>query len=481
MDGKAGLLCMYAPSMLYLLVQDSDYQDLCSLLLIFYPKLNTTMFINKTTIWSLILAVTLSATACQDHLDPSTPGADFTRYVAVGNSLTAGYANNGLYRSGQLNAYPVILAGQLKMAGGGDFTIPLFSTEQADGTGYLKLVKMPQSLADLATAIVSVAPPAVRGLTPAGSPLFTKYVGTGNQNLGVPGIRMGEILLPGYGSTQGNPFFERLLPDAAPLTTTYLDYVSSSLTNATFFSCWMGNNDVLNYATSGGIMPLTETGLFTNNYTALITKLTENNRKGVVIGIPAITTIPYFTTISVPLLLAQINDAVKPPSPITALVIQSPAAPGGIRATKPGDLLLLESLAEYAKIGRPDVGTGQGPYGLSPANPLLNQYVLDADEVAALTARADEFNTLMRTAAESRGLAYVDPNVILAKVMQGFTENGVTYTSAFISGGVFSLDGVHQTPAGYALITNEIIRAINAKYHTAIPTVDASQYDRIVL
>lgn len=438
------------------------------------------MFTKRMTPRGLILAV-MSLTACHDHRDqPVPPGADFSRYVAVGNSLTAGYANNGLYRSGQLNAYPAIMARQFAAEGGGNFTLPLFSEAQASGSGYLMLTKLPQTLADLATVLVSVPPQAVRGLNSAGGPLFTKFMQSDNQNLGVPGIRMADILTPGYGSALGNPFFERLLPDTAPLPTTYLDYVGSQVAGATFFSCWMGNNDALNYGTSGGLVPLTALNVFAGSYTALLTKLAENGRKGVVIGIPAITTIPYFNTVTVPLLLAQINDAVKPPSPITALVIQSPAAPGGVRATKAGDLLLLESLAEYAKIGRPDVGTMQGPYGLSPTNPLGNQYVLDAEEAATLTARTAEYNALMRTQAESRGLAYLDPNGILSRVAQGLTENGVTYTSAYITGGVFSLDGVHQTPAGYALIANELIRTINARYNTTVPTVDASQYDRIV-
>ena len=38
--------------------------------------------------------------------------ADFTRYVAVGNSLTAGYSDGALYRSGQQNSYPAMLAEQ---------------------------------------------------------------------------------------------------------------------------------------------------------------------------------------------------------------------------------------------------------------------------------------------------------------------------------------------------------------------------------
>ena len=65
--------------------------------------------------------------------------ADFSRYIAVGNSLTAGFSDGGLYREGQLNSYPNILAQQFREVGGGDFTQPLFAEAQANGSGYLRL------------------------------------------------------------------------------------------------------------------------------------------------------------------------------------------------------------------------------------------------------------------------------------------------------------------------------------------------------
>src|SRR5687767_10458629 len=78
---------------------------------------------------------------CQPDLDdspkPSAGQADFSRYIAIGNSLTIGTSDGGVYRESQLNSYPNILAGQLKLVGGGDFTQPLFSEAQANGTGYL--------------------------------------------------------------------------------------------------------------------------------------------------------------------------------------------------------------------------------------------------------------------------------------------------------------------------------------------------------
>ncbi|MBD2751523.1 SGNH/GDSL hydrolase family protein [Spirosoma validum] len=444
--------------------------------------------------WGVIVTTLVSLIACTTNdIDPNggngeTPSkgnADFTKYVAVGNSLTAGFADGGLYRDSQLNAYPNILAGQFKTVGGGDFIQPLFAEAQAAGSGYMKLVQVPDTTnpISLISAIKQVAPGAVRVTNTNGSALFTKFTGA-NQNLGVPGIKMGDILLQGYGSTQGNPYFERLLGDADQATT-YFQYVSNNLTGATFFSCWLGNNDVLSYATSGGVSALTPSALFTTNYTAMMNKLTEGGRKGVVIGIPNITIAPYFRLIT----LSVINRLFKVLAPGTpdlpALAIQASDAPQGVRASTANDLFLL-SLAnqtELTKFGRTDVGTKVGRYGLDATNPLPTTFVLDAGEIATMNARIAEFNGVMKTQADAKGVAYVDPNTVLTQLASatGLQQNGIKYTAAFIQGGAFSLDGIHLTPAGYALIANEIIKGINAKYASTVPQVNPANYHRVLL
>ncbi|WP_018622387.1 SGNH/GDSL hydrolase family protein [Spirosoma luteum] len=438
--------------------------------------------------WGLVLALLVGVNACKNNdidpnassnvIPPTRGSADFTKYVAVGNSLTAGYADGGLYRDGQLNSYPSILAEQFATVGGGSFTQPLFTEAQAAGSGYLKLIRVP-SLADptsIITSIGQVASGAVRGTSTNGGVLYTKFTDA-NQNLGVPGIRTADILTVGYGSAAGNPFFERLVADP---TATYFQYVSNNLTNATFFSCWLGNNDALGFATSGGITPLTPIALFTTNFTAIMNKLTEGGRKGVVVGIPSIITAPYFSTLAIPLVLAQVNLLLKPAAPITALYIQTTT---GVRTTQAGDLLMIPNATNYASIGNTAVGTKNGPYGLSPTNPLPNNVVLDAGEVTALNASIAAFNGIMKAQADSKGVAYVDPNTVLTQVggAAGLTQNGITYTSSFIQGGVFSLDGIHLTPAGYALMANELIKGINAKYGSTIAQVNPASYRRVLL
>ncbi|MBO0939486.1 SGNH/GDSL hydrolase family protein [Fibrella sp. HMF5335] len=439
--------------------------------------------------WSILVSLLVGTAGCFNNeeaqrVDPISPGtADFTRYVAVGNSLTAGFMDGGLYRDGQLNSYPYILSQQFRLVGGRGFIQPLFSTDQANGTGYLKLTSLPTATNPLPT-IVPVAPQAVRGLL-NNRPLYTKFTGT-NNNLGVPGIRMGDIQTPGYGSPQGNPYFERLLPDGTPLRT-YLQYVSDNLTGATFFSCFMGNNDALGYATSGGVVPFTPTPLFTTNYNALLDVLTASGRKGVVIGIPKVTTAPFFQVVTLAQVLAGVNAAVQKANPgapaIPALVIESPLATGGIRATKAGDLLLLSQQADYATIGSTAVGTKKGPYGLSALNPLSNASVLDAEEVAALSAKIDEYNAILKAQADSRTLAYVDLTALNTQLSAtgGYVQNGLAFSSNYVSGGVFGLDGIHFTAAGYALLANEILKSIGTTYKASIPAVDPTRYRKVLV
>ena len=61
----------------------------------------------------------------------------------------------------------------------------------------------------------------------------------------------------------------------------------------------------------------------------------------------------------------------------------------------------------------------------------------------------------------------------------GIKWDGVNYSAKFITGGAFSLDGVHLTGRGYAIIGNEFIKAINAKYNSTLPQVNPNKYSGV--
>jgi len=243
----------------------------------------------------------LGLAGCQpDITDPKSSAgqANFTTYIALGNSLTAGYGDNGLYLEGQQNSYPSILAAQFAQVGGGAFVQPLFPTANANGSGYLTINSF-----NGGTPVIGRV--AGNGYVATGSPLFVRYTGTDNQNLGVSGIRIADVTTADYGrltasSNAGNfnPYFERLLSGTA--STTYLGYVQErvSTLKPTFFTNWLGSNDVLGYAGSGGTAaPLTGDAEFTTKYTAVTDALTAGGAKGLLATIPVVASLPFFTTL----------------------------------------------------------------------------------------------------------------------------------------------------------------------------------------
>jgi lysophospholipase L1-like esterase len=439
---------------------------------------------------------------CKPQLDAPAPTAgtvDFSRYVAVGNSLTAGYADNGLYRTGQLNSYPNILAGQLRLAGGAaEFRQPLFPESQSNGTGYLILTGLNNGVPSL----TSVFPQAIRGQTtpdPLHNPpgvLLTRY-NEPIDNYGIPNIRVADLNDPQFAR---NPYYERILTDAEVGNKTYLAKVTES--NPTFFSCWLGNNDVLLFAVSGGQVPITPPAAFNSLYTELIAGLTQNGAGGAVANISDVTTIPFLTTLSeqakgtltqlgVPALIIQTGPATSPvvdtilTSSIYSraggtVLIPLTASPYLPLVGRPGgrywrDFARSRNLPVAAVVAGYNLDTTQ-VFGGSPRNPLPTSLILDAQEVSNASAAVQAYNTIIGSVANARGLALVDANALLRQFQTGILYNGVGVNAAFISGGLFSLDGVHLTPRGYAITANEFIKAINGKYGSTIPQVDVNNY-----
>lgn len=455
----------------------------------------------------------LGITACQPDLESdfkaSAGTADFSRYIAVGNSLTAGFADGGLYLEGQQSSYPNLLSMQFREAGGGEFNQPLFTQEQSNGSGYLRLAGFTTAGSPITANVTTNL--AVRNASPV---LYTRFDSPVN-NLGVPGIRLADIQTPGYGSAAGNPYFERITPAANQLQT-YFQRVKAEAANATFFTNWLGNNDILGYATSGGASTaasssITRTDTFTLKNNRIINVLTANGAKGVVATIPDVTTIPFFTTVG-PSFKATLTGLGVP-----GLVIQTGAAPGGPTSTNRKSiatadirdasgtgrqLFTLTSSAflgllnqptgrawryVYGQSGQPAAGfplflTAYGidttkTFGTSTGNPIPSAFVLDDVEQGLVRTATTAFNNAIKAKATEKGLGVFDANAFFSQVStNGIITNGVSNTAGFISGNLFSLDGVHPTPRGYAIVANEMIKVINATYGASVPQLNPGAY-----
>jgi len=416
---------------------------------------------------SFVAAVILFVAACKPEIETpagSTAGqANFSKYIAVGNSLTSGYADGGLYLEGQKVAYPNLIAAKMATVGGGAFTSPFFTEEHLNGSGYISL-----------TALVNGSPT----LTPVTDKLairdaakhLDKYSGE-IQNLGIPGMRVDLAFAPAFSAA--NPFFERLLTDAQVGATSYFQYVQTK--NHTFFSLWLGNNDVLGYALNGAVTvstdpttTLTDKVTFSSLYANFLNALTAGGQKGIVGTIPDVTAVPYFNTVTVAALL----NAAKAINPAAAAIyIQT--GTGAVRPATAEDLIRLPFQSEGI-FGKPN-GSGI-PYGLHPLNPIENKWVLDKDEVIKVKDYVNSYNSSIKSLATSKGLAIADTYAYFNQVKTGINVQGVGINASFITGGAFSLDGIHLTPRGNAVIANVFIDAINVKYGATVPNIDITQY-----
>ncbi len=501
---------------------------------------------------SIFLGLTAYAfAACEPKIDapiPSTGGGiNISNYVAIGNSLSAGFADAGLYLEGQQVAWPVILAEQFKLAGGGDFYAPLFEPNQAKGLGYKKLIGFTATGSPIIVDEPG-SPDAIKERTalaydPVGNPdsvVLQPFTGP-NNNFGVPGIRVENLYTVGYGFK--NPYYGRLLNSTEYMTgKPYGSRVAE--TNPTFFTCWLGNNDVLGFATAGGYPDLgkiTPLGDFATNYNRIIDEMlnSANSPRGALANIPDVTSVPYFTSVGpalkvglaaagapafleyhldsalintiLPRLLGQLPllDPVNlRPSPVSAIATLNP-----VTKTWDGNVFFTLTFAPYAgDVGKPTAKAWRAlfsqllktyaslipipitvddlmrqevsgidstkPFGLDPANPIPDVFVLNGAETAQARAATVAYNEIIKSTVDRHAdkLVLIDANGFLNKANAGLIYDGIGTNASFISGGIFSLDGVHLTPRGNAAAANEFIIGINKKFGSTIPMVNVGRY-----
>ncbi|SKB46454.1 GDSL-like Lipase/Acylhydrolase [Salegentibacter holothuriorum] len=498
-----------------------------------------------------IAVVALGIVSCEPEFDNPvdeagayTNGeADFSRYVALGNSLTAGYADNALYITGQENAYPNILSQQFeKTQDVEEFTIPFMS----DNAGGLLLGGNQITQNRLVLAVDANGDPSPRvysGMQP------TTEVGNVLQgpfsNMGVPGAKSYHLGFSGYGNIQNlatqsaNPYFVRFA--SSPDATVMQDALAQ---NPTFFSLWIGNNDVLGYATSGGTgvdqtnntdpttygdSDITDSNVFGSVYSQMVQSLAANASGGVLVNIPDVASVPFFTTVpikAIPLDAAtagalnqqfsayntQVLPGLVQAGFITAeeaqarqinfaegqnyvtlqdesltnigqaiqgepfnLDPQTAALLSQLRQATPTDLIPLTSA------GFLGTTVGDNPNMVNGVSvPLGDQHVLTNAEQALVRNATQKYNQVISGLAQANGLALVDANAMLKQLAEGgISFDGGTITSTFATGGAFSLDGIHLTPRGNAVMANEIIDAINSTYSASVPKVNVGTYSTV--
>jgi lysophospholipase L1-like esterase len=374
---------------------------------------------------------------------------DFSKTIFLGNSLTAGFGDGGLVEDIQEQGWAMQLADHFEVS----INYPvvanpgLSSSLNAEGTdiaGVLELI-------DFAPTI------APRGYTPFGNP-FTGHGLIGNlgeayTNLGVPGALCGEVLSVTGGANSfaaqagstPNIFFDYVLQNSGKsVLATALEK------NPTFAFVWLGNNDVLGYATSGGTTPIDLGSLlgdfgFISSYNAVMTQLGDAGLGGnmIVMNIPDVTSIPYFTTIT-------------PVQGTDRLVGNDDSE--GTREITDNELVCLTGSAFLAEF---------------PGTPLPDEYWLTQNEITIVETKTSEFNTHIANNQSTYDYVLLDLNSFFNQVAaSGYDGGDRIYTTDFITGGLFSLDGIHPTPQGYKIVANKVIEKLNSDFGTDISTIN---------
>jgi hypothetical protein len=112
--------------------------------------------------------------------------------------------------------------------------------------------------------------------------------------------------------------------------------------------------------------------------------------------------------------------------------------------------------------------------------PIPGRYVLQKNEIEGLTEKVNAYNQVIKNVAESNNLAYVNMNSNLKYFEPSMVFDGIKLSLTFVSGGLFSTDGIHLCPRGNAVSANYFIDAINNKYGCKIPEVNIGSYPGLV-
>lgn len=441
----------------------------------------------------IFILVLLGIASCKpevDEFEPSKGGADFSNYLAVGNSLTAGYADGALYKSGQEASFPNILAEQFKSVGGGDFKQPLMVDDY--GVGFDGLLPVPKFILGEKEDCKGES-----SLAPVRAPVSvdpTNFLPIGDQgpfnNIGVPGAKTFHLLYSGYDTL--NPYYARFAPEP------FMPVIGlTAALEATFFTLWIGNNDVLGYALSGGAGDvMTPPGEFEFYFDQILTSCIQNTATtleeayGAVANIPDIMSIPYcnYMSTQIPyngLVLEDqtqvdgLNYLYQNYPDINFQIGQNPwvveSSDGTWRQMTADDQLLLSFPTDEMKCHGMGVAN---PTTLTPY-PIPHMYILDKEEIANIRVHIEAYNNSIKSLCDMWGLAFVDMHKILLDAKTGINMDGLTFTTTFIQGNLFSLDGIHLTPAGNALVAYYFIEAINETYAANIPQVIVTDYGAI--
>jgi lysophospholipase L1-like esterase len=415
----------------------------------------------------LVLLTTLGSCASVDEIRPGaldTGRADFSRLVILGDSFGAGIQSNGLVERNQRTSFGALVARQ---AGVDDFEIPAVAEPG-----------VPKLLGILSLSPLSIGmPPPVDDPGAYPGRFVNLDLPRPYNNLSIPGARTARMLATNLsgGPPQLDPFvlFAPLI--LRPQGGTVVSAVDQAAAlDPTFLILELGINDLGGGIFNGTTGTITSPLAYASAMTMIVDRLVLGGGEisGVVLlnvpsptAYPFMTTIPWFVTTPAG---EPVLDGAGHVIPLIGMVA------GQARPLPPGSLVTLQAAPLLAQ------GFGLPP-GIPGANgqPLPDNVVLD-NAAGGERATAEEivaaYNRDLRTLARTIGATYVDLDAVLQDAVEGLTVGGVEMSADFVTGGLFSLDGIHPSSLGHALAANVVIEAINRDFGANIPPVNLNEF-----
>jgi lysophospholipase L1-like esterase len=378
---------------------------------------------------------------------PAAAQVDLSRYVALGDSLTAGFASSSLNQYYQERSYPALLAQQ---GGSSVFEMPLVS--EPGIPPILELVSLSPTIIGASSATPGA---------PINATLATPY-----NNLGVPGSTLFDMLFTTGDITnllagnQDNVMHDLILRNG----------VNPAIEQAiglspTFVTVWIGNNDVLTAALAAtpieGVT-MTPVDIFEQLYPTAIGALVQSTGANMaLINIPDVTALPFLNTVA---------PFVDVPG-VGVIPLQGENGP-----------LTEDTLVTLTALERISVHH-EGLPGFPPLRENLDLatgapgYILRPEEIQAIQDRINAFNDVIDATAAQFGFPVLDINQRFTEIAGGdrWILGGIEISADFLIGGIFSYDGIHPQSIGYALVAVELIDLINEHYGASIPQVNMDQ------
>ena len=379
-----------------------------------------------------------------------------TRIVSVGGGLSAGFRDGGLYREGQLTAFPNLVARQM----GVNFVQPLFSEAEGNGTGY-KTVAKTEPLVSYNLVSNNL------GVSKSGSETaYSKFAGGSViDNAAFPEINkgLGYYDIPGR-LNNSHKYINRIFSAAdREKYKKPSDWVVAQ--NADLFIFELCFDDTYSCITAGGrsisVGPLA--GYVTTASEFLWMKSLANKKmNGVLLNVPHVLDFPYFQQITAEKinklgvkLLIQTSYRSEQFRPYDASIDR-------LIPTPTTEKLLKGELKGIVKLMDEDVISGK-----------------DGDSEIRSVSPVD-YNTFeVERESKKLGWPVVDIYKLYQRILAGgyISNDGVPVLAAWPRGGnFFSSDGIYPTAFGQAVIANEVIKVINQHYGLSVPLLQTRLY-----